>query len=97
MPLWIDKYRPTRISDLDINVEQKVTLQAMLTNSKCNIPHLLMYGPSGSGKKTRTMAILREIYGSAVDKVKMEKITFTLDSSRKIEVDTVASNYRLSF
>merc|ERR1712110_805442 len=41
------------------------------------------------------MAILREIYGPAVDKQKMEKLTFTLDNSKKIEIDTIASNYHL--
>ena len=95
MPLWIDKYRPRDIQTLDINKDQQNTLQTMLENSKCNIPHLLMYGPSGSGKKTRVMAILREIYGNAVDKIKMEKLTFTLPSSKKIEVDAIASNYHL--
>ena len=95
MPLWIDKYRPLEVRDIDINIEQKETLETMLRNSKCNIPHLLMYGPSGSGKKTRVMAILRSIYGSAVDKIKMEKMTFTLPSSKKIEVDAIASNYHL--
>jgi len=95
MPLWIDKYRPVEICDIDINTDQRDTLETMLTNSKCNIPHLLMYGPSGSGKKTRVMAILRAIYGPAVDKIKMEKMTFTLPSSKKIEVDAIASNYHL--
>ena len=57
MPLWIDKYRPVEIKKLDINTPQRTTIETMLKNSKCNIPHLLMYGPSGSGKKTRVMAI----------------------------------------
>jgi len=95
MPLWIDKYRPVEIAELDINTPQRTTIETMLNNSKCNIPHLLMYGPSGSGKKTRVMAILRAIYGPAVDKIKMEKMTFTLPSSKKIEVDAIASNYHL--
>jgi DNA polymerase III delta prime subunit len=34
-----------------------------------DIPHLLFYGPSGAGKRTRVMAVLRELYGSSVDKV----------------------------
>ena len=59
MPLWIEKYRPKQISDLDVNAEQKEMLQVMMKNSKCNIPHILIYGPSGSGKKTRVNAILR--------------------------------------
>lgn len=34
-----------------------------------DIPHLLFYGPSGAGKRTRMMAALRELYGPSIDKV----------------------------
>lgn len=34
-----------------------------------DFPHLLFYGPTGAGKKTRIMALLRELFDSGVEKV----------------------------
>ncbi len=35
-----------------------------------DIPHLMVYGPPGAGKKTRVFCFLKEVYGSSVEKVR---------------------------
>jgi len=36
------------------------------------MPHIIMYGPDGSGKSTRVNCLLKEIYGSEANKVKTD-------------------------
>ncbi|PKU42362.1 replication factor c subunit hypothetical protein [Limosa lapponica baueri] len=60
-----------------------------------DFPHLLVYGPSGAGKKTRIMCLLRELYGAGVEKLRIEHQSITAPSKKKIEISTIASNYHL--
>lgn len=45
-----------------------------VTEQDC--PHLLFYGPPGSGKKTLIMALLRQMFGASVEKVSLCKFPF---------------------
>jgi hypothetical protein len=52
----------------------------------------------GSGKKTRTFAILREIYGEEIDKIKFENRIISFQNSSKtksIEITTCSSKYHI--
>lgn len=60
-----------------------------------DFPHLLVYGPSGAGKKTRINAILREIFGNNVDKVGIVQRVFTTPSNKKLEIPIISSNYHM--
>ena len=65
-------------------------------SSSGDFPHLLVYGPSGSGKKTRVAAFLRGLYGNV--SLKVEHRTFTFDKGgRKINVELtlVVSSYHI--
>ncbi|CAA2972227.1 replication factor C subunit 3 [Olea europaea subsp. europaea] len=61
--LWVDKYRLKTLENV--------------TEQDC--PHLLFYGPSGSGKKTLIMALLRQMFGASADKVKVENKNWKTD------------------
>ena len=60
-----------------------------------DFPHLLVYGPSGAGKKTRIIATLRELYGPGVEKIKIDSRIFQTTTNRKLEFNIVASIYHL--
>lgn len=93
MSLWVDKYRPTSLGKLDYHKEQAAQLKNLV---QCgDFPHLLIYGPPGAGKKTRIMCLLRELYGAGVEKLRIEHQTIVAPSKKKIEINTIASNYHL--
>lgn len=91
--LWVDKYRPKELQKLDYHKEQAAHLKNLTQQG--DFPHLLVYGPLGAGKKTRIMCLLRELYGSGVERLRMENMHFTTPSNKKLEIMTVSSNYHI--
>lgn len=63
----------------------KFTLQAQGQD----FPHLLVYGPPGAGKKTRIMCILRELYGSGAEKLRVDHMNFTVSEGARMNQESV--------
>jgi hypothetical protein len=60
--LWVDKYRPVQLDRLSFHDDLTSQLRRMASKESVgNMSHLMFYGPSGAGKKTRVMALLREV------------------------------------
>lgn len=93
MSMWVDKYRPTSLDKLDYHTKQAQRLKYMVQQG--DFPHVLVHGPPGAGKRTRIMCILRELYGSGVDKIRQENVTFETPSKKKLEITTLNSNYHI--
>ena len=88
--LWVDKYRPRKLDKLTYH--SKVTERLKQIAASGNMPHMLFYGPAGSGKKTRVMALLREMFGPGVEKVKLEHRNLTVNASnRKLDITMLGS------
>ena len=47
---WVEKYRPKKLADVSHQSEVIATLQNATATGR--LPHLLFYGPPGSGKVT---------------------------------------------
>jgi len=90
--LWVDKHRPRTMDQLDYHMELSQSLKAMVNRG--DFPHILFYGPSGAGKKTRVLALLRDIYGPAVEKVKVEHKQFKVGSTT-VEIPILSSAHHL--
>eukprot|EP00055_Hartaetosiga_balthica_P015969 m.98380 g.98380 ORF g.98380 m.98380 type:complete len:355 (+) comp9009_c0_seq1:108-1172(+) len=93
MSLWVDKHRPKSFSKLSYHT--KISEQLETLGSSGDVPHLLVYGPSGAGKKTRVMCLLRQLYGNSVDKLKIEHRNFKATNSKSVDISTIASAYHI--
>ncbi|KAG8698837.1 Replication factor C (RF-C) subunit [Ceratobasidium sp. 394] len=90
MSLWVDKYRPRTLDDLNYHGDLSARLRSLAGSG--DFPHMLFYGPSGAGKKTRIACTLRELYGPSVEKLKIDQRVFVTPSKRKLDVNVVQSN-----
>jgi replication factor C subunit 3/5 len=84
--LWMDKYQPKRIEELEYNHNVTDILKSIA--AKEDFPHLIFYGPEGAGKKTRIRALLAMLYGNGVHKVTTEL--------KEIKVNSTSVEYLIS-
>lgn len=57
--LWVDKYRPRNLDDFSYNRDAIEKLKKLSKNST-DLPHLIIEGVSGIGKKSVAMAFIKE-------------------------------------
>ena len=60
--MWVEKYRPKKISEVVNQKDIKGSLSALLKNQE-EMPHLLFSGSAGVGKTTMALCISKEILG----------------------------------
>jgi replication factor C subunit 2/4 len=53
---WVEKYRPKDLQTVAHQTEVVATLQNAVRTG--NLPHLLFYGPPGSGKVRKSVVLL---------------------------------------
>ena len=95
--LWVEKYRPTTIENAKYLHKDTLDMLTKLASSD-DFPHILFYGPSGSGKRTLTKCLLHELYqNNAVHKIKSEHKEFKASSTSSTVVECVvfSSNYHI--
>jgi len=93
MTLWVDKYRPKTLDDLHYHRSLSERLKSLAATG--DFPHMLFYGPSGAGKKTRITCTLRQLFGAGTEKLKIDQRVFLTPSKRKLDVNIVQSNFHI--
>jgi replication factor C subunit 3/5 len=80
MALLVDKHRPRSLDALSYHPELSDRLKALVGSPEANrslkVAVLLIYGPSGAGKKTRISATLKALFGPGVEKIKIDARVF---------------------
>ncbi|KAG8825455.1 Replication factor C (RF-C) subunit [Serendipita sp. 401] len=93
MSLWVDKHRPRTLADLHYHKDLSTRLKSLAASG--DFPHMLFYGPSGAGKKTRIAGTLRELFGPGTEKLKIDQRVFMTPSRRKLDLNIVQSNFHI--
>jgi replication factor C subunit 3/5 len=87
-----EKYRPTNINDFLFNKNILDQLMHMAINE--DIPHIIISGPQGGGKKTLVKFFLEALYDSDINN--LSKIKYNINgASTKKEIEIMQSNYHI--
>lgn len=68
--MWIEKYRPSSLSDLLSHQEIINTLKTLISSNR--LPHLLFCGPPGTGKTSTILACAKQMYGPSYKSMVLE-------------------------
>lgn len=84
---WSEKYRPSSISN--IIYHEKITKTIVKFMELKKLPHLLFYGPSGTGKTSSMVAIAKHYYGEDY-----HNMVLILNASEERGIETVRNRIK---
>ncbi|KAI9672139.1 MAG: replication factor C subunit 4 [Alyxoria varia] len=88
---WVEKYRPTVLSDITGNPETISRLQIIARDG--NLPHIIISGMPGIGKTTSILCLARQLLGGNSDKTFKEAV-LELNASDERGIDVVRNRIK---
>lgn len=88
--LYVDKYIPNSFNDIQFN--QEAAKKLLACSKAINIPHMIIKGSEGSGRKTMTALYLKSKYNLENLHVKYQIVEIK-NASKKIELQMLYSDY----
>ncbi|KAK1305150.1 hypothetical protein QJS10_CPB11g00738 [Acorus calamus] len=85
---WVEKYRPTKVSDVVGNEDAVSRLQVIARDG--NMPNLILSGPPGTGKTTSILALAHELLGPNFKEAVLE-----LNASDDRGIDVVRNKIKM--
>lgn len=61
---WVEKYRPKKLDDICYQTDITNLFRSWL--NKDELPHLLFYGPPGSGKSSTILSVCKQLYAPSI-------------------------------
>ena len=81
---WVEKYRPLNLKGILGQNNIRKIFQDCISDPKKTIPHMVLFGPPGSGKTSIVLAAAKELYGPELYKKRV--IEFDASDDRGIGV-----------
>lgn len=91
---WVEKFRPKKLEDLKFQEDILNTINKSINNR--NFPHLLFYGPPGSGKTTCALAICLKLYGPKMMKSRVLELNASDERGIKVVREKVKNYAKLA-
>lgn len=88
---WAETHGPKKIDDLTFQSKVTPFLKQIVAHQA--LPHLMIYGPPGSGKRTLVGCLLTGIFGPVVDKTEVKKETVRFGNGRWSVVNILESPF----
>lgn len=85
---FVERFRPKKLDDVISHQDIIITLKNFI--SQHNIPHLMFYGPSGTGKTSTIESFVNELYGEE----NVEYMTMNINASEERGIEIVRNKIR---